>query len=72
MANYYNENTIIFLDGKFVKAAESKIDLYSQSLHYGFAVFEGIRSKFKFKLFKFRQWRIPQMHTPYIGVPRDW
>jgi branched-chain amino acid aminotransferase len=44
MANYYNENTIIFLDGKFVKAAESKIDLYSQSLHYGFAVFEGIRS----------------------------
>ncbi len=44
MANYYNENTVIFLDGKFVKAAESKIDLYSQSLHYGFAVFEGIRS----------------------------
>ena len=44
MANYYNENTIIYLDGKFVKAAESKIDLYSQSLHYGFAVFEGIRS----------------------------
>jgi branched-chain amino acid aminotransferase len=44
MANYYNQNTIIFLDGKFVKAAESKIDLYRQSLHYGFAVFEGIRS----------------------------
>lgn len=44
MANYYNENTIIYLDGKFVKAAESKIDLYSQSLHYGLAVFEGIRS----------------------------
>ncbi len=44
MANYYNENTIIYLDGKFVKAAESKIDLYNQSLHYGYAVFEGIRS----------------------------
>lgn len=44
MANYYNESTIIYLDGKFVKAADSKIDLYSQSLHYGFAVFEGIRS----------------------------
>ncbi len=42
--NYYNEHTIIFLDGEFVKAADARIDLYSQSLHYGYAVFEGIRS----------------------------
>src|SRR5690349_17218502 len=42
--NYYNENTIVFLDGKFLKASEAKIDLYSQSLHYGYSVFEGIRS----------------------------
>ncbi len=41
---YYNENTIIYFNGQFVKAAEAKIDLYSQSLHYGYAVFEGIRS----------------------------
>ena len=41
---YYNENTIIYLNGEFVKAAEAKIDLYSQSLHYGYSVFEGIRS----------------------------
>ena len=41
---YYNENTIIYLNGGFVKASEAKIDLYSQSLHYGYAVFEGIRS----------------------------
>ena len=41
---YYNENTIIYLNGEFVKASEAKIDLYSQSLHYGYAVFEGIRS----------------------------
>lgn len=41
---YYNENTIIYLNGEFVKAAEAKTDLYSQSLHYGYAVFEGIRS----------------------------
>jgi branched-chain amino acid aminotransferase len=41
---YYNENTVIYLDGTFVKAGEAKIDLYSQSLHYGYAVFEGIRS----------------------------
>ena len=41
---YYNENTIIYLNGAFVKASEAKIDLYSQSLHYGYGVFEGIRS----------------------------
>ena len=44
MATYYNENTLIFWNGKFVKATEAKIDLYSQSLHYGYSVFEGIRS----------------------------
>ncbi len=44
MATYYNENTILYLNGEFVKASEAKIDLYSQSLHYGYAVFEGIRA----------------------------
>jgi branched-chain amino acid aminotransferase len=42
--DYYNENTVIYLDGNFVKASEAKMDLYSQSLHYGYAAFEGIRS----------------------------
>ncbi|MCX6316284.1 MAG: branched-chain-amino-acid transaminase [Bacteroidetes bacterium] len=41
---YYNNDTIIYFNGQFVKAAEAKTDLYSQSLHYGYAVFEGIRS----------------------------
>ncbi len=41
---YYNENTILYLNGEFVKATEAKMDLYSQSLHYGYSVFEGIRS----------------------------
>ena len=41
---YYNEETIIYLDGEFVKAADSKMNLYSQSLHYGYSAFEGIRS----------------------------
>ncbi|MEJ7586177.1 MAG: branched-chain amino acid transaminase [Ferruginibacter sp.] len=44
MATYCNENTMLWLDGAFVKAAEAKMDLYSQSLHYGYSVFEGIRS----------------------------
>lgn len=41
---YYTPSTILYYDGEFVKAADTKIDLYSQSLHYGYAVFEGIRA----------------------------
>ncbi len=41
---YYNESTIIFLNDEFVKASDAKTGLYDQSLHYGYAVFEGIRS----------------------------
>lgn len=44
MASYYNEHTVLWLNGAFVKASEAKMDLYSQSLHYGYSVFEGIRS----------------------------
>lgn len=44
MANYYDGNTVIYLNGEFVKAAEATMDFYSQSLHYGYSVFEGIRS----------------------------
>jgi branched-chain amino acid aminotransferase len=41
---YYNEDTIIYLNGKFIKAVDAHVDLFSQSLHYGYGVFEGIRS----------------------------
>jgi branched-chain amino acid aminotransferase len=44
MASYYNDNTVLFLNGAFVKAVDAKMDFYSQSLHYGYSVFEGIRS----------------------------
>ena len=44
MANYYNDHTIIYLNGALIKAADAHIDLYSQTMHYGFGVFEGIRS----------------------------
>ncbi|MBS4063378.1 MAG: aminotransferase class IV, partial [Chitinophagaceae bacterium] len=56
MATYYNNETILFLNGEFVKAADAKMDFYSQSLHYGYSVFEGIRSyktvKGETKIFK--------------------
>ncbi len=41
---YYNEKTIIYLNGTFVKATEANPDIYSQTLHYGYGVFEGIRT----------------------------
>lgn len=44
MASYYNDNTIIWQNGKLVKASDAKMDLYSQSLHYGYSAFEGIRA----------------------------
>lgn len=44
MANYYNNDTIIYHNGELVKASEVRVDLYSQTMHYGFGVFEGIRS----------------------------
>jgi branched-chain amino acid aminotransferase len=44
MASYYNENTIVYLNGEYIKASEARMDFYTQSLHYGYAVFEGIRS----------------------------
>ncbi|BEV02650.1 branched-chain amino acid transaminase [Chryseobacterium gambrini] len=41
---YYNDDSVLFFDGEYVKAKEAKTDLYGQSLHYGYAVFEGIKS----------------------------
>jgi len=41
---YYNENTVVYFNGEFVKATEAKGNVYDQSLHYGYGVFEGIRS----------------------------
>ncbi len=41
---YYNTDTVLFLDGEFVKASEAGTDLFGQTLHYGYGVFEGIRS----------------------------
>jgi branched-chain amino acid aminotransferase len=41
---YFNKKTILYLNGNYVKANESFTDLYSQTLHYGYGVFEGIRA----------------------------
>jgi branched-chain amino acid aminotransferase len=41
---YITESTILYSDGIFKKASKTTIDLYSQTLHYGYGVFEGIRA----------------------------
>lgn len=71
---YYNENTIVYFNGDFVKATEAKFSAYDQSLHYGYAVFEGIRSYattngvriFKAKEhFERMQFSCEAVHIPY-------
>ncbi|MGO1244106.1 MAG: branched-chain amino acid transaminase [Sphingobacterium sp.] len=41
---YYNQDTYIYLEGEFIKATEAGIDLFGQSLHYGYGAFEGLRA----------------------------
>ena len=41
---YYNQNTLIYLNGELVKASDASIDLFGQSLHYGYGAFEGLRA----------------------------
>ncbi|MFD2568282.1 branched-chain amino acid transaminase [Pseudotenacibaculum haliotis] len=41
---YFNEESVVFYNGEFIKATELTTNSYSQSLHYGNGVFEGIRA----------------------------
>ena len=41
---YDHPESIQFFDGNFVKTEEIKVHALSQTLHYGFGVFEGLRS----------------------------
>lgn len=41
---YYTDAHILYLNGEFIKSNEVYTDLYGQTLHYGYGVFEGIRA----------------------------
>jgi len=41
---YYNKNSTVYLNGKWIKASNASTSLYDQTLHYGNGVFEGIRA----------------------------
>jgi branched-chain amino acid aminotransferase len=44
MHNYYSDDTTLFLNGRYIPAREAVTDLFGQTLHYGYGVFEGIRA----------------------------
>ncbi len=70
---YYNQNTILYNNGEFLKASEAKTDLYGQTLHYGYGVFEGIRSystKTGTKIFKAHEhYNRLRKSCEYINIP---
>ena len=41
---YFNEQTILYYDGKYIKSIDAKVNLYTQTMNYGYGVFEGIRA----------------------------
>lgn len=41
---YYNQDTLIYLNSEFVKASSAGVDMFGQSLHYGYGAFEGLRA----------------------------
>ncbi|MEJ8844951.1 branched-chain amino acid transaminase [Lacibacter sp. H375] len=77
MATYYNSETILYLNGEYVKASEAKMDLYSQSFHYGYSVFEGIRSyktvNGETKIFKAKEhYDRLQRSAELVNLPYHW
>jgi len=73
---YYNQDTYIYFDGAFVKAAEAGTDLFGQSLHYGYGAFEGLRaynSHHGTRIFKAGEhFRRLEMSCRAISLPYRW
>jgi branched-chain amino acid aminotransferase len=73
---YYTDETVIFSDGKFVKASEGVVDAFSQTLHYGYGVFEGMRSYnsiYGVKIFKAGEhFARLKKNCELMGIPFDY
>lgn len=73
---YYTKDTVLFLNGKFIKAVDAHTDLFSQTLHYGFGAFEGIRAyqtKNGVKMFKaFEHFERLKRSCASVGIPLDY
>ena len=70
------KDKIMYKDGAFVKATEAGIDFFSQTIHYGFGAFEGIRSYQTgngVKLFKVKEhFERLKFSCQEIGLPFHW
>lgn len=68
--------TIIYQDGEFVQADNAGIDIFSQTVNYGFGAFEGIRSyqtNNGVKLFKVREhFERLQRSCEKVNIPFHW
>ncbi len=56
--SYSNNKTVVYHNGRWEKAQNASTDLYSQTLHYGCGVFEGMRAyntEFGPQVFKMRE-----------------
>jgi branched-chain amino acid aminotransferase len=73
---YFNSNTVLYLNGKFEKAAGATADIYGQSLHYGYAVFEGIRAYHTHngtRIFKIREhYERLKQSAELVHMPFNW
>jgi branched-chain amino acid aminotransferase len=73
---YYTDETVLFLDDKFIKAKDAKTDLFSQTLHYGYGVFEGIRAYDTIhgtKIFKAHEhFERLEKSCALVGIPLDY
>ena len=41
---YFNRDTVLFLNGKWLKATDAMGNLFSQTLHHGNGVYDGLRA----------------------------
>jgi branched-chain amino acid aminotransferase len=70
---YFKEDSIIYHNGTYMHPENANGDLYSQALHYGNGVFEGIRAyktKFGTKIFKVEaHYKRLQYGAEVMGIP---
>jgi branched-chain amino acid aminotransferase len=56
--SYFTDDTVVFYNGEWINAKDAQTSVYAQTLHYGNAVFEGIRAyatDYGFSVFKAKE-----------------
>lgn len=73
---YFGKNTWIYSDGTFVRADRTEVDLFGQSMHYGYSAIEGIRAYNTHngtRMFRAEQHYDRLRHScELVGIPFPW